>query len=177
MSIKKRGCLDYNTLIAGGDHWCLWLDITFKTAFSHNVHAVAKSQTRWLHCKEPRVVSSYVYYYEKLAITHKLQVALEKAYSCPMSPSLGWQVAFSPALQSASKKVHFLPVTEKTSAQCFSSRSLKRAIKKPPSVYSLHNSEIKNTLNERYTEYYNVKKHHQEFRAIYLENLVDALAE
>jgi hypothetical protein len=64
MGIKASGYLAYDAFIEGLDHRCLWLDIMFKTAFGHNMHAMQRPQTGRLHCRDPRIVSNYVKQYE-----------------------------------------------------------------------------------------------------------------
>jgi hypothetical protein len=66
MGIKASRYLAYDTFMEGFDHRCLWLDITFKTAFGHNMYAMQRPQTRRLHCRDPRIVLNYVKQYEKL---------------------------------------------------------------------------------------------------------------
>jgi hypothetical protein len=92
MGIKASGYLAYDSFIEGLDHRWLWLDITFKTAFRHNMHAMQRPQTRPLHCKDPRIVSSYAKLYEKLASKHNLcekvsKLESESSYPLTQAPA------------------------------------------------------------------------------------------
>jgi len=91
MGIRASGYLAYDTLMDGLDHRCLWLDIMFKTAFGHNMHAMQRPQTRRLHCRDSRIVSSYVKQYGMLACRHNLlkkDSSLESDSSYPLTQAL-----------------------------------------------------------------------------------------
>jgi hypothetical protein len=91
------------------------------------------------------------------------------------------QVAFSPALQQASRKINsFLGLLKRISGRKFSSCPLQRSIYRsglPKTVYTLTCAEIKQALKDCYSEYFSIKRHHKEVRATYLDNLAEALAE
>ena len=91
LSPKFSGYLDYDSLIPGAEHRCLWTDITFIQAFGHNTPPTVRSPMRGLHCKDPRIVENHVKKYEKLAHQHELpkRVALLLSVAkAPLSPEL-----------------------------------------------------------------------------------------
>jgi hypothetical protein len=60
------GYLDYDSIIPGGDHCCLWMDLSFVMTSGHNMPAITRPSARRLTCKDPRVIENYISKYEKL---------------------------------------------------------------------------------------------------------------
>jgi hypothetical protein len=59
LEISKGGYFHYDQVIPS-DHRCLWVDLSFMTAFGHNMPPLNKRQPRRLHCRDPRLVQNYV---------------------------------------------------------------------------------------------------------------------
>ena len=59
VTIEAGGYFPYDAVFLGTDHRCLWVDITYKKAFGHNVAPLHKKQARRLHCKDPRLIDNY----------------------------------------------------------------------------------------------------------------------
>jgi hypothetical protein len=76
MTKKSCGYLEYDSLYPGIEHHCLWVDISYKAAFGHNMPAKIRPKTRRLHCRDPRIVDNYVQAYLQ---QKKRQKLLEKA--------------------------------------------------------------------------------------------------
>ena len=124
----------HDSIIPGGDHRCLWLDLSFVTAFGHNMPAIIRPSARRLTCKDPRIVKNYISRYEKLAKKHKLPQKVADLFdqaSYPLASELQitfeslddlrckitveaerkcrklrmGQVAFSPALQEVNRQI------------------------------------------------------------------------
>jgi hypothetical protein len=51
--VKQCGYLPYDLILPGADYRCLWMDITYKNAFGHNMPAIPRPNTRRLHCCDP----------------------------------------------------------------------------------------------------------------------------
>jgi len=59
LGILKGGYFAYDEVVPS-DHRCLWIDVSFVTAFAHNMAPLCKKQPRRLHCKDPRLVQNYI---------------------------------------------------------------------------------------------------------------------
>jgi hypothetical protein len=91
LDIKAGGYLDYDQFLLNADHRCLWVDISFIQAFSHNMPAIAKPKMCRLNCRNPNIVKNYVNGYEKLASRNRLSekvLALLSKASYPLSHTL-----------------------------------------------------------------------------------------
>lgn len=81
--MEYSGYLDYDSIVPGLEHLCIWTDISFISAFGHIMLAVVRPKARKLHCRDPRVISNYIRRYEAMAIKHdlpqKAQDLLKKA--------------------------------------------------------------------------------------------------
>jgi len=159
LSIEKGGYFAYDEVLPS-DHRCLWVDITFMSAFGHNMAPITKRKPKRLHCSDPRLVDNYIHLYHQFANPLKLfeQVqAFEKlasflskneiaqryeeldAIRCEATTfaekrcrklRLG-QVAFSPELNMSRLKIQaWLLLIARTKKRKVSSRLLKRSIKK-----------------------------------------------
>jgi hypothetical protein len=49
------------------DHRCLWVDLSFESAFGHNMPPLNKRIPKRLHCKYPRLVENFVRLYHQFA--------------------------------------------------------------------------------------------------------------
>ena len=134
MAIKQCGYLDFDDVVIGADHRCLWLDITFAVAFGSNFAPIVRPKARRLHCRDPRIVNNYLKIYEKEAsrvnllqkvdsllsrLEYPLPIDLQDEYEdldklrCNITQEAErkcrklrkGQVAFSPALQRASRVI------------------------------------------------------------------------
>jgi hypothetical protein len=160
ISVIKGRYLDYDKVVPGADHKCLWIDISFQQAFGHNMPAINRPQTRRLHCKDPRIVTNYHRTYNRLAensnllskvndlmmkATYPLQRHLQQEYErldqirCQITAEAEkkcrklrkGQVAFSPALQQAMRTTKvYTLLHRKAEGKKVSSRLLSRAIHK-----------------------------------------------
>ena len=64
IDISTGGYFAYDSVFLNTDHRCLWIDITFVTAFGHNMPIIHKPKARRLHCKDPRIVNNFVRLYK-----------------------------------------------------------------------------------------------------------------
>jgi hypothetical protein len=159
LTVQGCGYLEYHQFLLNADHRCLWLNLTYTQDFGHNMPATVKPRHRRLHCHDPRIISNYVARYEMLAKKNKLQdkvIALYSSLSYPLSASLQeeyesldalhceitraaekkcrklWkgQVAFSPKIRSAHKRLKALTLLQKRAkGKKVSSRLLSRSVK------------------------------------------------
>jgi hypothetical protein len=158
ISILKGGYLDYDQVLMGADHICLWLDIHFQVAFGSKLPPMSSPKTRRLHCRDPRVVKNYLRVYEKAALASNLLYRVETLaakVTYPFPPLLQQeyeeldalrcqfteeaerkchklckgQVAFSPDLQSASRVIKvFTLPLRKKQCRKVSSRLIARSL-------------------------------------------------
>lgn len=94
IEIKAGGYLAFDELVPNTDHRCLWVDITFQTAFGHNMPAVERPKTRRLHNRDPRIVANFNNRYEALAKKYNLierVVKLDEAAVYPLSTALQYE--------------------------------------------------------------------------------------
>ncbi len=158
IEIKACGYFDYDSVFLNTDHWCLWADISFIHAFGHSMPAIIKPATRRLHFKDPRIIANYVKVYSafisKSHLIPKVQRA-KKTITYPMTEGdkqiyedldslrckgvqiaekrcrkfRKGQVAFSPQLQSVSRRINAWSLLQKKAKGLkISSRLLKRAL-------------------------------------------------
>jgi hypothetical protein len=66
LDISKGGYLEYDQVFPS-DHRCVWMDISFTSAFGHNMPPLFKRHPRRLHCKDPRLVQNYIKLYHQYA--------------------------------------------------------------------------------------------------------------
>jgi len=66
LDISKGGYFEYDQVFPS-DHRCVWMDISFTSAFGHNMPPLFKRQFRRLHCKDPRLVQNYIKLYHQYA--------------------------------------------------------------------------------------------------------------
>ena len=160
ISILKGGYLDYDQVLMGANHKCLWLDIHFQVAFGSKLPPISSPKTRRLHCRDPRVVKNYLRVYEKAAMASNLLYRVETLaakVTYPLPPLLQQeyeeldalhcqfteeaerkcrklckgQVAFSPDLQNASRVIKvFTLLLKKKQGRKVSSRLIARSLKK-----------------------------------------------
>jgi hypothetical protein len=83
ISVIEGGYLDYEKVVPGADHKCLWTDISFQQAFGHNMPAINRPQTRPLHCKDPRIVPSYNRTYNCCIVRQKVEKLAQGCYQGP----------------------------------------------------------------------------------------------
>jgi hypothetical protein len=85
IEIVAGGYFGYDQVFDGTDHRCLWVDITYISAFGHNMPAIIRPPTRRLHCKDPRVVANFNYrlkefYHKNNFFTRVAQLDLKASY-------------------------------------------------------------------------------------------------
>ncbi len=66
LQIERGGYFEYDDVIPS-DHRCVWVNLSFTTAFGHNIPPLCKRQPRRLHCKDPRLVENFVHLYHQFA--------------------------------------------------------------------------------------------------------------
>ena len=71
LNIKQRGYLSFGEGIIS-DHCALWVDITYRNAFGHNMPLIMQSTARRLNCKDPKVMQRFLSNYESYVSQHKL---------------------------------------------------------------------------------------------------------
>jgi len=160
ISILQGGYLDYDDVVVGADHKCLWIDISYQVAFGSNFPPIPRPKTRRLHCKDARIVTNYLQVFEKEAIkvdllpkvlnlqskaTYPLSQSLQQEYEaldnlrCQITEHAEQkcrklrkgQVAFSPELQQASSLIKAYNLCLKRSqGRKVSSRLMSRTLKK-----------------------------------------------
>jgi hypothetical protein len=174
IEISAGGYFDYNEVIMNTDHRCLWIDVSYITAFGHVMPALNRPKARRLHNKDPRVVANYVRVFKSFIKKNNLVNLLDslRQLKCfPLSSNgielyekidelrctgvqraekkcrklcMG-QVAFSPILHQARCTIKAWSLTEKKKKGLrISSRLWNRALKK----VSLSPSIIKMPLEE-----------------------------
>ncbi len=70
--IMSGGYFGFDKVFSNKDHHPLWINITYVTAFGHNMPPIAKPATRRLHCKDPRVVKNYLSVNERFVFKNRL---------------------------------------------------------------------------------------------------------
>jgi hypothetical protein len=58
----------------GPDHRCLWLDLTYHTAFGHESPAMGQRTARRLTCQDPRILRKYSELYRPFVQQHRLDM-------------------------------------------------------------------------------------------------------
>ncbi len=160
ISILAGGYFDYDEVILNTDHRCLWIDVSYITAFGHTMLTIIKPAARRLHCKDPRLVDNYVQTYKKFILKNNLLGKVRKLKmisSHPLSSEgkhlyeeidglrckgvklaekkcrklrMG-QVAFSPQLQKAGRIIKaWCLLDKKARGLRVSSRLISRSLKK-----------------------------------------------
>ncbi len=160
INISAGGYFDYDELILNTDHRCLWIDISYITAFGHTMPAIIKPSARRLHCRDPRLVDNYVRIFKKIIVQHNLLSKVRKLKELSAHPlclegkqlyeeidelrckgvqlaerkcrklRMG-QVAYSPQLRLASRTIKAWSLIEKKAkGMKVSSRLLNRTLKK-----------------------------------------------
>jgi hypothetical protein len=76
INIVGGGYFLFDEVFPDTDHKCLWIDITYITAFGHNMPAIVRPSARRLYCRDPHIVQNYLRIYERFIIKHSL---LERA--------------------------------------------------------------------------------------------------
>jgi len=71
LTIEKGGYF-VNDEVSPSDHRWLWVDVTYKTAFGHNMAPVHKKKPKRLHCKDPRLIDNFIHLYHQFAAPLKL---------------------------------------------------------------------------------------------------------
>ena len=88
INIEGGGYFLFDEVFPDTYHKCLWVDITYITAFGHNMPAIVRPSARRLHCRDPRIVQNYLRIYERFIIKHNLLERvrnLNTAVSHPLS--------------------------------------------------------------------------------------------
>jgi len=91
LHILSGGYFDYDAVFPNTEHRCLWFDISFVSAFGHNMPAIVRPPARKLHTLDPRLVNNFVKIYKKAILKHNLPQRvqrLEQKTSYPISPDL-----------------------------------------------------------------------------------------
>jgi hypothetical protein len=76
LPIERGGYCVYDDVIHS-DHHCVWVDMSFITAFGYNMPPLSKRIPRRLCCKDPQLVANYIHlfhqYAKPLGLFHKVQ--------------------------------------------------------------------------------------------------------
>jgi hypothetical protein len=72
IQIERGGYFPYDQVFANTDHRCLWVDVTYTTAFGYNMAPLHKKKARRLHCKDLRLIVNYNALFHQFAMSHKL---------------------------------------------------------------------------------------------------------
>jgi hypothetical protein len=73
----------------GPDHRCMWLDLTYQTAFGHESPAMGQRAARRLTCQDPQICRKYSELYHPFVQQHRLDMRsyhLQAAIVGPLSP-------------------------------------------------------------------------------------------
>jgi hypothetical protein len=159
LKIEKGGYFASDEVIPS-DHRCLWADITFMSAFGHNMAPISKRKPKRLNCRDPRLVDNFIHLYHQFASPLKLFNQVQEfeqkapfmsktevihryeeldALCCEATAfaerrcrklRMG-QVAFSPELNLSRLKIKaWLMLLAKVRKRKISSRLIKRTLKK-----------------------------------------------
>ncbi len=88
IDIKMGGYFAYEEVFSGTDHRCLWIDLSFPTAFGHNMPPIIRPQMRRLHCGDPRLVDNFNRRLHQLYIKYNMLqrvTALEQEAKYPLT--------------------------------------------------------------------------------------------
>jgi hypothetical protein len=160
VNIERGGYFQYDEVFANTDHRCIWIDISYITAFGHNMPPIIRPKARRLHNKDPRIVNNFIRCYKKFINKHNLleksSLLLEKT-KYPASNNLQeeyealdklrcegvssaekrcrklrtGQVSFSPEIQKARDRIYaWLLLQKRSKGLKISSRLLERTMKK-----------------------------------------------
>ncbi len=70
--IQEGGYFEYDPVFINTDHRCLWIYISFISAFGHNMPHIIRPSARRLHCRDPRLVKNYVDRLENFILQNNL---------------------------------------------------------------------------------------------------------
>ena len=84
----------------GLDHRCLWVDISYQTAFGYSPPPMGKVNTRRLTCKDPRIRQRYSELYWPFVVQHGLDMRAYKLQVSITSPLNASQVTEFEAISS-----------------------------------------------------------------------------
>jgi hypothetical protein len=70
--IQEGGYFEYDAAFINTDHRCLWIDISFISAFGHNMSHIIRPSAKRLHCRDPRLVKNYVERLERFVLQNNL---------------------------------------------------------------------------------------------------------
>jgi len=159
LSYDKCSYFAYDA-VAPTDHCCLWVDLSFISAFGHTMPPLGRRQPKRLHCKDPRLVDNNIYLYHQFARPLQLFARIKDLESKAHTMSKyaivqeyealdslrceatafaerncrklrTGQVAFSPELRLSRLKIQaWLLLIAKIKKQRVSSRLLSRTLKK-----------------------------------------------
>lgn len=65
IEIEHGGYFGYDEVFPNTDHRCLWIDVSFVSAFGHVLPTPRKRTPKRLHCRDPRLVENYVKLYHQ----------------------------------------------------------------------------------------------------------------
>jgi len=66
ISIEAGGYFHFDEVFVKTDHRCLWMDISFGTAFGHNMPPLFRPQAHRLHCRDPRLIDNFIHLYHRM---------------------------------------------------------------------------------------------------------------
>ncbi len=160
LEISACGFKEFDAVFPGTDHRTIWLELSFITAFGHNMPPIAKPRHRRLQCNDPRCVANYNRSYERFVRDNMLleqAKALEERSNNPLSQEdqkdyerldVLWcqgvelaerrcrklrmgQVAFSPSVQAAMRSINaWSMLIRRVKGLRVSSRLLQRTMRK-----------------------------------------------
>jgi hypothetical protein len=63
--IEHGGYFGYDEVFPNTDHRCLWIDVSFISAFGHYMATPRKKTPQRLHCRDPRLIDNFVKLYHQ----------------------------------------------------------------------------------------------------------------
>jgi len=187
LDILKGGYFAYDEVVPS-DHRCLWIDVSFVTAFGHNMPPLCKRQPRRINCKDPHLVQNYINLYHKFAkpidLFKRVQEFEKRAPYMSRSEVIQeyealdlirceatqyaerrcrklktGQVAFSPELNESRQRIRAsLLLVSKAKKVKVSSRLLKRSLKKVNIPMEMRSLQLEELQEKLKGEYQNYYK-------------------
>lgn len=59
ITIQAGGYFAYDEVFPSTDHRCLWMDLSFTSAFGHTMPPIVWPSMRRLHCPDPRLIDNF----------------------------------------------------------------------------------------------------------------------
>jgi hypothetical protein len=72
LNIISGGYLPFDQLFQDTDQRCLWMDVSFFSAFGYKMPPIVKPKARRLNCRDPRLIDNFNQHLRKLIQKHNL---------------------------------------------------------------------------------------------------------